>query len=60
MVGEIKGHRLWRFPGKVPPSLFLRPDVLLSLFSEVLSTVTYQKQLFSRAASNYFKKPKNL
>jgi hypothetical protein len=36
MVGEIKGHRLWRFPGKVPPSLFLRPDVLLSLFSELL------------------------
>ena len=35
MVGEIKGHRLWRFPGKVPPSLFLRPDVLLSLFSEI-------------------------
>jgi hypothetical protein len=35
-VAEIKGYRLWRFPGKVPPSLFLRPDVLLSLFFSVL------------------------
>jgi hypothetical protein len=36
MMTEIKGHRQWRFPGKVPPSLFFRPDVLLSLFSAVL------------------------
>jgi hypothetical protein len=35
-VAEIKEHQLLRFPGKVPPSLFLRQHVLLSLFSYVL------------------------
>jgi hypothetical protein len=33
VVAEIKGHELVRVPGKVPPSLILRPHVLLSLFS---------------------------
>jgi hypothetical protein len=36
IVAEIKGHGLMRVPGKVPPSLFLRTHVLLSLFSSIL------------------------
>jgi hypothetical protein len=32
-VAEIKGYGPVRVPGKVPPSLILRPHVLLSLFS---------------------------
>jgi hypothetical protein len=35
-VAEIKGHDLVRVPGKVPPSLILRPHVLLSLFSSFM------------------------
>jgi len=35
-VAEIKGYRQWRVPGKVPPSLTLRSDILLSLFSSIL------------------------
>jgi hypothetical protein len=35
-VAEIKGHGLVRVPGKVPPSLILRPHVLLSLFSSFM------------------------
>jgi len=35
-VAEIKGHGQWRIPGKVPPSLLMRPHVLLSLFSSLL------------------------
>jgi hypothetical protein len=36
VVAEIKGHGLVRVPGKVPPSLILRPHVLLSLFSSFM------------------------
>jgi hypothetical protein len=36
VVAEIKGHGPVRVPGKVPPSLILRPHVLLSLFSSLL------------------------
>ncbi len=35
-VAEIKGHGPVRVPGKVPPSLILRPHVLLSLFSSLV------------------------
>jgi hypothetical protein len=35
LVAEIKGHPM-RVPGKVPPSLFFRADVLLSLFFSIL------------------------
>jgi hypothetical protein len=35
-VAEIKGHQMSRVPGKVPPSLFSRTDVLLSLFFAAL------------------------
>jgi hypothetical protein len=35
-VAEIKGQWPMRVPGKVPPSLFLRTHVLLSLFSSIL------------------------